>query len=335
MRKTTFPDLVNLPDMYLHLWGKNVLRKIDRVLKKNNIDYIHSVSCPMGANMVALEIKKRTGLPWIAQFYDPFVENPTVNFSFNYFRRKFEIMEYEIAKNADFIIHTNDVIVDLWKERYGSIVEGKIKALPLSFNTRDLPKRIEKEKRNKIVISHIGEIYGSRSLKDIVDAISEIYSNDKSIVNRIEFKLVGRVNQKEIDYIYSKHLEDFFVFVGNLPPDQLISYYQDSDIFLVLDMNMVRSPFYPSKLMMYHYFQKPIIGITTPTSVMEDDLRKSGHHFFYYGDVKKIKRHIESILYDNQSFCNFDNAYWEQFTLENAYKNYMRVVDNILSKNKR
>ena len=159
-------------------------------------------------------------------------------------------MEYEIAKNADFIIHTNNVIANSWIERYGSLVEGKMKALPLSFNTVSLPERGEGEKHEKLVISHIGEIYDSRSLKDIVDALSEMVVENPIITDKIEFQLVGRVKQSEIDYVHSKNLDKIFSFVGLLPPDQLSTFYQNSDVFLALDINTAQSPSYPSKLMM-------------------------------------------------------------------------------------
>lgn len=329
LRKTSFPDLANLPDMFWHLWGKNVLRHIDDVLKENSFNYIHSVSCPMGDSLVALEIKKRTGLPWIAQFHDPFIGNRSEPFRFQYFKKRFEKMEYEIAKNADFIIHTNSVIEDTWKERYGSLVERKMKALPLSFNTVNLPKRKKKERGEKIIISHIGEIYSSRSLKDIVDALFELFADNPSLRNRIEFQLVGRVKQSEREYIHSKKLDDVFEFAGLLPPDRLTSFYQKTDVFLALDVNKVQSPSYPSKLMMYYYYQKPILGVTTPGSVMENDFNQSGHKCFYYGDKEGIKRYLLSLL-TGDSNCVYDVNYWKRFTVEAAISDYIKVVNKIL-----
>lgn len=330
LRKTKFPDLANMPDMFWHFWGKGVLRNIDRVLKENQFDYIHTVSCPMGVSLVGLELKRRTGLPWIAQFHDPFIGNRSEPFRFQYFKRHFENMEYEIAQNADYIIHTNSVIADTWKERYGSMVKEKMKALPLSFNTMNLPERIEKKPGDKIIISHIGEIYDSRSLKDIVDALSELMEDNPSLMNKIQIQLVGRVKQSEKDYVYSKKLEDIFVFVGLLPPNELASYYQNADVFLALDINTAQSPSYPSKLMMYYYYQKPILGITTLGSVMERDFNKSGHRFYYYGDKNGIKEFFHNILFTGFIKSNYDKRYWEQFTVGNAIKLYKPIVDKII-----
>ena len=329
LRKTPFPDLANQPDMFWHFWGKKVLRHLGKILKDNNFNYIHSISCPMGASLVALEIKRRTGLPWIAQFHDPFVGNRQEPFMFQYFKKRLDKMEYEIAKNADFIIHTNSVIEDTWKERYGSLVEGKMKALPLSFNTVNLPERTKKERGDKIVIAHIGEIYDTRSLKDIVDAVSEIIIEKPEYGEKLEFQLVGRIKPSEIDYIRSKQLDRMFVFVGLLPPDQLQKFYQNADLFLALDINLLNSPSYPSKLMMYYYWQKPILGVTTPGSIMERDFQKSGHTYCYYGDKDSIKDYIKNLLLEKE-ISAFDKDYWKQFTVEHAIEDYMKVVNTIL-----
>ena len=332
MRKTCFPDLANQPDMYWLLWGHGVLRKIDDILENYNFDFIHSVSCPTAAHLVAMEIKKRTGLPWIAQFHDPWIGNPSRKFKTEFFRKRFEQMEYEIAKNADYIIHTNSVILDTWKKRYGSLVEGKIISLPLSFNTINLPKQIEKDIKRKIVLSHIGEIYYSRTLKDLVDAIYEIEQEDNTIPQKFQIQLIGRIKESEINYIHSRHLENMFDFVGVLPPDKLNEYYRNADAYLALDMQTPNSPCYPSKLMMYYYFRKPILGITTQGSIMEKDLDKSGHHCFYYGDVNNIKSYLLNLLEGKSNIYNFNKDYWKRFTVESAIEDYRKIVQKVLNK---
>ena len=330
LRKTAFPDIANQPDMNWLFWGRRVLRKIDNVLNKRQFDYIHSVSCPTAAHMVALEIKNRTGLPWIAQFHDPWIGNPSRKFRFSYFCNRFEQMEFEIAKNADFIIHTNSVILDAWRKRYGSLVEGKMVSLPLSFNTINLPKQIEKTEDGKLIMSHIGEIYYSRTLKDIVDAICEIRQEDIAITDKLQIQLIGRVKDSEKKYIHSRQLEKMFKFVGLLSPDKLEDYYCNSDAYLALDMKTQNSPCYPSKLMMYYYYRKPILGITTEGSIMEKDLGASGHHCYHYGDVKGIKSYLISLLAEDKKLYSFDHDYWTRFTVENAIKDYSDIVLKIV-----
>lgn len=331
LRKTPFPDLSNQPDMFWHLWGKNVLRNIEKSLKSQTFDYIHSISCPMGSHLVAMEIKRRTGVPWVAQFHDPWIGNRSEPFLFPYFQKRFENMEYEIAVNADYIIHTNPIIVNNWKKRYGSIVENKIISLPLSFNIPHLPiVQGGGDNKGKIVISHIGEIYDTRSIKDIVDALVELISEDNTITSKVEIRLIGRVSRKEIEYIKYHNLENVFKFIGVLPPEELLVHYNDTDVFLAIDLNRADGESFPSKLMMYYYYQKPILGISLTGSIMMDDLHKSKHKCFCYNDVVGIKQYLYSVVNKLCDFSSFDKNYWKRYTVESAISDYMQVVKSII-----
>ncbi len=330
LRHVGLADVVNQPDMIYQIWGRRVLGKINNLIKKGQFDYIQSLSCPYGDHLVAMEIKKKTGLPWIAQFFDPWIEH-TASFMTNYFRKRFEHMEYEIAKNADFILHTNDKIVEVWISRYGSLVSNKIKALPLTFNTTNLPLITPHGNNEKMIISHIGHIYESRTLKDVVDAVKTLAIDNPNLLSKLEFVIVGRINNGDEKYIKDNKLDKVFRFVGVLPPDQLEEYYQKSDAFIALDLNTTNCLSYPSKLMQYYYYRKPIIGITVPNSVMEADLIKSKHKVFYYGDSAGIKDFLLQMIMNKGSDLEYDVDYWKNFEIGKGIDEYKKVVNHIIS----
>jgi hypothetical protein len=88
IRRIFIPDIINLPDYEWHSWGKHALKTILNLLNKEQFDYIHSISFPCASHQVALEIKQKTGLPWIAQFYDPWYDNPYRIFKTKYLKKK-------------------------------------------------------------------------------------------------------------------------------------------------------------------------------------------------------------------------------------------------------
>ena len=329
LRHIGFSDLVWQPDIIYHIWGKRVIKKAKNIINSRMCDYIHSISCPYGDHIVAMEIKKRTGLPWIAQFFDPWIGN-TANFHTSFFRSKFEAMEYAIAKNADYIIHTNSIIAEEWKKRYGSLVSNKMKVLPLTFNTSNLPVVKPIQNNGKLVLSHIGHIYESRSLKDVVDAIKTLSIEIPEVLNKLEILIVGKVDNGEKEYIRGCGLDRVFIFAGLVAPDQLDSYYQKSDAFIALDLNTNNCQSFPSKLMLYYYYKKPIIGITTRGSVMESDLLKSKHNVFYYGESQRICEYLKSLLYDKEPQYSFTTDYWRNFTVEKGIEEYKKIVDGIV-----
>jgi hypothetical protein len=71
IRKMGFPDLCHLPDLQVYSWLPFAYSAGRKACKENKFDYISSVSYPHSAHLIAYLLKKKTGLPWVAQFYDP------------------------------------------------------------------------------------------------------------------------------------------------------------------------------------------------------------------------------------------------------------------------
>jgi len=56
------------------LWIRPSVRKLIRYLKKNPVDAIFSDGPPHTNTVIALRIAKKTGIPWIADFQDPWTQ---------------------------------------------------------------------------------------------------------------------------------------------------------------------------------------------------------------------------------------------------------------------
>lgn len=327
-----FKDFVYLPDLFFAKYRNRVNKLCDRFVPSNQYDYIHTISNPQIVQLIGLDLKRKTGHPWVAQFYDPWVENTVCDFKLNSSQKHYDKLELMIAQNADLIIHTNDLIVDSWIKRYGSIVEKKIIKLPLSFNMHLKQLTEDRHPNDRINIVHIGTIYGGRTIKDFVDALKEIKESGINIEKRVVFKFIGGVDEKEIKYVEDNGLNDLFVFYGALHPSQLEQYYQEADYFLALDVKSNKSYFYPSKLMMYYYYKKPIIGVTTKGSVMDYDLKESQNISIYYDNKEETKNMLLKILRSPIIGANNNKEYWKRFSVESVIEEYENALIKFIIK---
>lgn len=330
-RELGFPDLCHIPDQRRFSWKPFVLKKVNELLKTEQFNYIRSISCPETSHLIALEIKKKTGLPWVAQFNDPWVENEAKVFKTNICRKIDADMERQVAENADVIIHSNHIMVENWIMRYGSEIARKMYIVPFSFNIPNLPtigSHIRKD--DKLIISHIGHLYGKRSALTLFDALCRLRERNKQAFDKVYVNFIGGLADKEIQYAEEKSLGSKVHFLGRIDPDKLEKYYQKSDIFLAIDMNVNRSPSYPSKLLLYHYYQKPIISITTPNSIIENDMQHSKHRFVYYGESDKLAEYLGNAVANYDSLMNFNREYWRDFTVENVTRINREILSNIL-----
>lgn len=334
-RRMKFKDITMIPDIEYYSWNPFALKKIKKLLNSERFDYIHTISSPQSTHLLGLRLKQLTGLPLIVQCNDPWHDTSGRKYCLDKFAKLDLKYEEEVAKGADIIIHTNNVIADIWHERYGEDVYNKIRVVPLSFNIYNLPTVQKKEKpKDKLIISHIGNIYSSRSSMTIIKGVEKFLSDYPNYGNKIEIHFVGGVHQQEMDYVHEHGLSEHIKYLGKIDPEKLQSIYEQTDIFLLIDVIIKRNPNYPSKLMMYYYYQRPILGLTTPNSNLEEELRNSGHTVCYYDNTESICSFLKKAVTDYHSLTYFKTNYWEKHTIENVFSIYNTIIREDIIKNK-
>ncbi len=325
LRKFGLAGLSYLPDMHYFSWAKFVERRMIKSLNRIDFDYIHTLSAPQSTHLIGLKLKEITGKPWVAQFNDPWHDDCDHVYKFKCLSDLDLTLERKVIEQADIIIHTNHVLADMWMERYGNVVKDKMYVVPLNFNISNLPTVPEGGGYNsdeRLNISHVGEIYSTRSSIDFLKGVSLLFNKYPELRQKLHVTFIGRVKSEDQAACSDMGLNDVIEYIPPMPPEDLYNHYIQSDVFLVIDVNQTRSPAFPSKLMMYHYYRKPIVGVTNPNSIIEEELKKSGHAICYYGCPEQVAEYLYRALTNYNSLTHFDKTYWETYTVENVSSLY-------------
>lgn len=319
------------PDKFHWIWGKNATSAGIQYLKKNRIDYLHSISIPYSSHLVALKLKKKYKIPWIAHFYEPWSDNT--------YRRctllsasKNKEWEREVAKNADIIIHNSKQMCDSWLERYGAIVEDKLVYLPMPLNISSKIKGQNRDK-SKIVISHIGNFYGLRNSGVFLHALKKCIEKDIIIKSKVEINFIGKTTDTDISLVNELQLNDIVNFVGLLSEEECVEYYRNSDVFLVIEGKDQGRLFFPSKIIKYFYYEKPIIGITEPGSVLDQLLSENKHCSYTHEDISGIANYIDKAVNSYSSLLSFKRNSWKEYEISNVISIYKSIVNKLCSRN--
>lgn len=331
--RRVFPDIVNQPDVYN--WGtrKNAVKAIEKALDMNEVDIIHSVSFPCSSHLMGYDLAKKYGKPWIAQFYDPWSDNPYRKFKTAKYRQKDLEMEGFVAEHADAIIHTNDVIKDIWAKRYGTEVEKKMIVMPMSYE-QSLYERAKdiktKEPGEKKIISYIGKLFFDRNLQDVVGALKVVRDCGISLEEQLAIRIIGEIHQDDINRIKEAGLEKVFYIIGYLPQSELERYYLESDAFLVIDSPQAQNVFFPSKLLDYFIYKRMIIGITPLKGVTHDLLADSNNVVFENGDIDGLAGFFKKCLSDKKTLWGYDENYYERFSPDSLQGTYKTVLKKLI-----
>lgn len=335
IRRCLVPDLTWLPGFEWWSWGKGCAKQIIHDIRKKEIkpDYIHSICFPVASHWAALKVKQKTGLPWVMQFYDPWAENPYRPFKTQWFKKKDWAMERDAVEAADLIIHDNEAIAAQWRERYGEEIGKKIIVLPLTVPLPSVSVRENTHKSGDVLtISHIGNFMLNRTSQPFIKAVASLIRKSPEYRDKLRVNYIGQVTEPEKELIKELSLTDIFNLTGSISADACVNYYKKTDLFLAVDGVNKDNLFFPSKILKYYYFRRPILGITPEGSVLDCELHKSNHTSIRNSDVDGISDYLERALNNYETLLDFDASYWHRFEPKNVVEEYESIIKDMLSK---
>lgn len=335
LKRVVAADFAYLPDYARFSWYYSTLKRVKKEAQSGQYDYIFSVCTPYTAHLIALETKKLTKLPWVAWFYDPWFENPYRPFKYKRFYEQDKKYEAEVALNADVIIHSNQAIYDEWVERYGEIIRKKMFIVPFMFNDTisDTTDYSIDNPNPKYVISHIGSLYPNRDSVDFLKSVKLLLENHPDLKDKFIINYVGTITENDRKCVSEFGLKDITNFAGFLSEQECIKYFRQSDLFLALDGKNARNIFFPSKIMKYFYYGKPILGMTPKGSALQYELEKSNNYCFENEDYQGIAQFLFRAITEESFPKGYDKSYWKYFTMDSIYPQYEKIIKDYSKKN--
>lgn len=332
-RHTPWPHILNVPDQFYACWGKYAFKRALKEAKEKGFDYLHTICLPTSSHVIGRLLKKETGLPWVAQFYDPWLGNPFRLLSKNTIVSNYDIrLEREVAEHADVIIHPCQTMVELWEKKYGETVKGKLFCLPFGTELPSSQKLKTKVCNEKLVVSHIGNFAQNRNAETFLKALIHLFRLYPADRDRIVVNFVGNCTKEDIQFINSNRLDNIIEVTGKVSEEECYNYFNRSDLFLIVDISCSPNLFYPSKLIKYFFYKKPILGITTEDSVVANELIKTGNYSFGYYNYKGIAEFLHKAINEYESIDTFDRNYYKQFELNSVLDNYSKLVKKLVEK---
>ena len=147
-----YPSVLAVPDRYWS-WLFSGTRAGKALLSSGRFDAVYTTYPVPTAHWIGLRLKKRFGLPWIADFRDPWVED-----SMPWYRRKLEgMLEARVMRHADRIICNTPAMRRFFLERYPQCDPAKFVTITNGYDEPDFAQ-IEPLREDKFHIIYPGVI---------------------------------------------------------------------------------------------------------------------------------------------------------------------------------
>lgn len=240
-------------------WIKPSVKFLSKWLQNNQIDAIVSTGPPHSMHMIANALKEKTGIPWIADFRDPWTNIDFYHelYLTKWADKKHHELELDILNNADVVV----VVSESMKTDFLKIKQRDYTVITNGFDRSDTD-HIKVPVDTYFSVAHIGSMARTRNPENLWIAMKELTDSLPGFANDLVINLVGSVDYAVIDSINKHGLGGSLKRIEYQPHDKIIEIQKRSAILLLIINDTPNAKvILPGKLFEYMASGRPILCI--------------------------------------------------------------------------
>lgn len=260
-----------IPDARV-FWTIPLKKRTTSWLKSNNVDAIITTGTPHSIHLVGKYLHTKTGLPWIADFRDPwteieFYEHLTLTSWADALHRK---LESEVITQADAVT----TVSQTWSRLFESKGAKKVRTITNGFDPTDFGTAPELD--TSLTIFHAGTLAFDRNPDQLWKKLAEYKT--AGTFSDFTIRLAGSVATQVLDSIREHGLGDHLEYLGYIAHDEAVRYMQQSHVLLLLvNQSGVNAPGrLPGKVFEYMASKRPIVCLGSKESELARILSETG-----------------------------------------------------------
>lgn len=310
-------------------WIKPSVKYLTKYLKENPVDAMVSTGPPHSMHLIALGLKKKINIPWIADFRDPWTD---IDFYHKlrltrWADRKHRRLEQKVLQKADHVV----TVSPSWQKDFEKISNRQVDLVHNGYDSEDFYfQEDDFISQQEFFLSHFGAFNKDRNPSTLWAVLAEISSENPQFKKALRIQLIGQTDESIIEEIKQKGLTENLVLYDYLPHRQGIDLLRRSQI-LLLPINDAPNlkGILPGKMYEYLALKRPVLAIG-PTGADYAQIlaeTKSGvsHH---YDDREGLKRSVEDFF---QQFQNnklrMDSGEYEKYSRRNLAKKFVGLLE--------
>lgn len=256
-------NYVLIPDDH-RFWIRPAIKLGLKAIREHNVDIIFSTSGPYSSHLVARALARKTGLPWIADFRDPWTQNMHRT-GIPWRERLEEWMERSVMEEAAVITTVTKTFAANFLQKYPQI--RRMEVIYNGYDPADFVHIEEKRTDHRLAFAYTGIFYEKRNPRLFLQAVSELIAEGKVRKDEIVLRFAGVFDYpgytENQDAVRRFGLEDVVEVLGYLPHKESLSLLKSSDVLLLISDTAPGSEAYiPGKLYEYMAVERPILAFS-------------------------------------------------------------------------
>lgn len=305
-----------IPDSRL-FWIYPSMRFLSNYYNKNPFQAIISSGPPHSLHLIALRLKNKFKIPWMADFRDPWSEYFSSLMLTKWALRKHESLEKKILQKADkvVVIGRNMQIQNMEKAGIESY---------LVMNGFDMEDYQFKDKpsinKQKFSMLYSGTLSHRRNNSLFWKVIRDLVESNERFKTHLNIQLVGKVDSSVLKDIEKYQLGPYIEFIDFIPFKEVVKRQMEATVLLLFVDNFEGSKWVlTGKFFEYLASNRPILAIGPIGGDLEAEMiHTSSGLLADFNDEESIKNAV-SIMFEqylDQSIFDFQNKNIENYSRE-------------------
>ena len=272
-------------------WIRPSVRFLSKYLREHPVDIIVSTGPPHSMHLIALAVKNKLNIPWIADFRDPWTKidfydelhlSKTAD-------RKHHQLEKEVVRSADAVVS----VTRYMQKDFEQLGAKNSVYIPNGYDPEEIPVNISEE-IEKFRILYIGSLNGSRNPESLWNIFGQLTKEEPGFSGDLRIELIGKTDISVLKSIEQSRLTPFVSMTDYVPHEQIFRLQKKAAILLLL-INKTRydKGIVTGKIFEYIVSGRPVLAIGPPDGEAAHILEKTGTGVtIHYDDEKTLKKTI-------------------------------------------
>ena len=278
-------------------WVKPSVKYLKEYLKEHPVDAIISTGPPHSMHLIAMHLKENLGIPWIADFRDPWTE---IDFYdelhlTRWADRKQHHLEKEVLTKADKVV----TVSWNWSKGLGRIGNRNVRVIQNGYDWDCRPDEERAPLSDEFTLTHLGVVAPSRNAPMLWQALQELKNEVDGIDKTLKIKLVGQVDQSVVENLTSCGLMENTELVTHVPHDEVKLIQESSQVLLLLVNNAPNAKgILTGKLYEYLASGRPILAIGPEDGDAAQVIKETNAGITVgFEDKEKMKKAIKELYH--------------------------------------
>jgi len=315
--RVAYQDLVHVPDSTIG-WYRSAVHEALRVTKEFRPDVIFASASPTTCLLVARQVSREAGVPWVAELRDLWADNHYNDTS----RVRHSVdqwLERRTLRTASAIITVSEPLADSLRAKYNVPVSVVLNGFDVE-DVEDEPRvsvapardALDGMAKHQLELLHCGTVLAQRDPSPLFDALKLMGENGRDVYVRFLGSMSNEMQNHLRLLATTRGVVDQLRFAARVPHAEAVKLQRETDVLLLLTWNNpLERGVFTGKLFEYIGSRRPILSVGLADGVAAELIRERRFGFAsdnpeaiakqltHWLEVKRAQGHIAAPNADN------------------------------------